>query len=113
MWITLIKLTYAPLRCLKTSPDIHPAEYLYGRLLPSVRWVSEKNSSGIRGVLNLALGKYVSSGSYAELGYRLSSPLERWQRVVECSGLEARYAAEADVGGSNPPLSASYMVALW
>ena len=56
------------------------------------------------------MGKYVSSGGYADLGYRLSSPLERWQRVVECSGLEDRYAAEAGVGGSNPPLSASYMV---
>jgi hypothetical protein len=53
----------------------------------------------------------MSSGGYADLGYRLSSPLERWQRVVECSGLEDGYAAEAGVGGSNPPLSASYEVA--
>src|SRR5215213_5487717 len=80
------------------------------RLIRSLPWVSEKNPSGIRGVLNPALGKYVSSGGYPHLGYRLSSPVERWQRVVECSGLDDRYAAEAGVGGSNPPLSASYMV---
>ena len=55
----------------------------------------------------------MSFGGYIGLEYWLSSPLERWQRVVECSGLEDRYAAEAGVGGSNPPLSASYMGALW
>ena len=27
--------------------------------------------------------------------------------MVECSGLEGRYAAKSGVGGSNPPLSAS------
>ena len=30
--------------------------------------------------------------------------------MVECSGLEERYAANTGVGGSNPPLSASYIV---
>ena len=48
VWITLIKLLYAPLRYLKTSktsPYIHQGERLCGRLLPSVRRVSEKNSS--------------------------------------------------------------------
>src|SRR5829696_8190766 len=45
MWITLIKRIYAPLQCLKTSPDIHQGERLCGGLLPSARLVSEKNSS--------------------------------------------------------------------
>src|ERR687889_1270667 len=45
VWITLIKLFYAPLRYLKTKPDIHQGERLCGRLLPSVLRVSEKNSS--------------------------------------------------------------------
>jgi hypothetical protein len=45
MWITLIKRIYAPLQCLKTSPDIHQGESLCGGLLPSARRVSEKNSS--------------------------------------------------------------------
>ena len=45
MWITLIKLLYATLQHLKIDPDIHQGEKLYGRLLPSVLRVSEKNSS--------------------------------------------------------------------
>src|SRR5215217_2504677 len=45
VWITLIKRIYAPLQCLKTSPDIHQGERLCGGLLPSARRVSEKNSS--------------------------------------------------------------------
>ena len=45
MWITLIKLSYTPLRGCSSAPDIHQGEKLYGRLLPSVLRVSEKNSS--------------------------------------------------------------------
>ena len=45
MWITLIKLSYTPLQGFFSHPDIHQGEKLYGRLLPSVRRVSEKNSS--------------------------------------------------------------------
>src|SRR5215213_6551977 len=45
VWITLIKLLYATLQHLKIAPDIHQGEKLYGRLLPSARRVSEKNSS--------------------------------------------------------------------
>jgi hypothetical protein len=45
VWITLIKRPYAPLRYLKIDPNIHQGERLCGRLLPSVRRVSEKNSS--------------------------------------------------------------------
>src|SRR5215218_10500754 len=44
VWITLIKLPYAPLWCLKTNPDIHLPEKVCGKLLPAVRRVSEKNS---------------------------------------------------------------------
>src|SRR5215207_2384878 len=45
VWITLIKLLYAPLQRPKTNPDIHQGERLCARLLPSVPLVSEKNSS--------------------------------------------------------------------
>ena len=45
MWITLNKLLYAPLQHAYSEPIIHQGERLYGRLLPSVRRVSEKNSS--------------------------------------------------------------------
>src|SRR5215207_846659 len=45
VWITMIKLLYATLQHLKIAPDIHQGEKLYGRLLPSARRVSEKNSS--------------------------------------------------------------------
>src|SRR5215204_2282256 len=45
VWITLNKLLYAPLRYLKSKPDIHQGERLCGRLLPSLLRVSEKNSS--------------------------------------------------------------------
>ena len=44
VWITLIKLPYALLRYLKIDLNIHQEEKLYGRLLPSVPRVSEKNS---------------------------------------------------------------------
>ena len=44
VWITLNKLLYVPLYEPKTKPDIHQGERLCGRLLPSVRRVSEKNS---------------------------------------------------------------------
>jgi hypothetical protein len=45
VWITLIKLLSAPLRYLKSKPDIHLPEYICGRLLPLVLRVSEKNST--------------------------------------------------------------------
>ena len=45
MWITLIKLLYAPPQHPKNKPDIYQGERLCGRLLPSVLRVSEKNSS--------------------------------------------------------------------
>jgi hypothetical protein len=45
VWITPNKLLYAPLWYLKIKLDIHQGESLCGRLLPSVRRVSEKNSS--------------------------------------------------------------------
>ena len=45
VWMTLIKLLYAPLQYPKINPYIHQGERLYGRLLPSVPQVSEKNSS--------------------------------------------------------------------
>src|SRR5215217_3607970 len=45
VWITLIKLLYAPLRHRRSGPNIQPTEYLCGGLLPSVRRVSENNSS--------------------------------------------------------------------
>jgi hypothetical protein len=41
----MIKLLYSPLRLPKIDPDIHQGERLCGRLLPSARRVSEKNSS--------------------------------------------------------------------
>jgi len=43
--MTLNKLIYAPLQYLKTNADIHQAERLCARLLPSIPQVSEKNSS--------------------------------------------------------------------
>ena len=45
MWITLIKLLYAPLRWSLTTTSIHARERLCTPLLPKVRRVSEKNSS--------------------------------------------------------------------
>src|SRR5215211_676873 len=45
VWITLIKLPYAPLRWSLTTTSIHARERLCTPLLPSVRRVSEKNSS--------------------------------------------------------------------
>jgi hypothetical protein len=45
VWITLIKRPYALLRYLKIDHNIHQGERLYGRLLPPVLRVSEKNSS--------------------------------------------------------------------
>ena len=45
VWITLIKLSYTPLRGCLSDPDFHQGERLCGRLLPSVLRVSEKNSS--------------------------------------------------------------------
>src|ERR671920_458590 len=45
VWITLIKLPYAPLRYPRIGHDIHQDERLCGRLLPSVLRVSEKTSS--------------------------------------------------------------------
>ena len=45
VWITLIKLLYAPLRGCLSDPDIHQGESLCDRLLPSALRVSEKNSS--------------------------------------------------------------------
>jgi hypothetical protein len=51
------------------------------------------------------LGKYMPSGSYIDLGYGLFLAW-RGGRVVECGGLEDRYAQIVGVGGSNPPLSA-------
>jgi hypothetical protein len=45
VWITLIKLLSAPLRYLKSKPDIHLPEYICGGLLPLVLRVSEKNPS--------------------------------------------------------------------
>src|SRR5215217_8638917 len=45
VWIILIKLPYAPLRCSLTTTSIHARERLCTPLLPSVRRVSEKNSS--------------------------------------------------------------------
>jgi hypothetical protein len=47
VWITLIKLPYAPLRGYLSDPVIHAGEQVCGRLLPSVRRVSEKNPSRI------------------------------------------------------------------
>src|SRR5215218_291801 len=44
VWITLIKLPYAPLRHRRSGPDIHPPECICGRLLHASLWVSEKNS---------------------------------------------------------------------
>ena len=44
VWINLNKLLYAPLQHPKTNPHIRQGERLCGRLLPSVLWVSEKNS---------------------------------------------------------------------
>src|SRR5215208_3331586 len=44
VWITLIKLLYVPLQYPNINPYIHQDERLCGRLLPSVRRVSEKNS---------------------------------------------------------------------
>jgi hypothetical protein len=44
LWITLIKRIYTLHRYLKIDPHIHQGERLYGRLLPSVLRVSEKNS---------------------------------------------------------------------
>ena len=49
VWITLIKLLYAPLRYPKTNPYIHQGERLYGRLLRLIPLVSEKSSSRILG----------------------------------------------------------------
>jgi hypothetical protein len=45
VWITLIKLLYAPLQQPCQHPDIHQGERLCCRLLPAVPLVSEKNSS--------------------------------------------------------------------
>ena len=45
VWITLIKLSYTPLRGCLSDTDIHQGESLCGRLLPSALRVSEKNSS--------------------------------------------------------------------
>jgi len=45
VWITLIKLPYAPLRYLEIKPDIHEGESLCGRLIRPLLRVSEKNPS--------------------------------------------------------------------
>ena len=45
VWITLIKLLYAPLQGDLFGPDIHQGERLCGRLLPAVPLVPEKSPS--------------------------------------------------------------------
>ena len=45
VWITLNKLSYAPLRGCSSYSDIHADEWLCGGLPPSAQRVSEKNSS--------------------------------------------------------------------
>jgi hypothetical protein len=49
------------LRYLNTDPDIHQGEKIYGRLLPSVLRVSEKNSSRILGEQGSPAGEPTSS----------------------------------------------------
>jgi hypothetical protein len=43
VWITLIKLLYAPLGYHHPHPDVHQSERICTRLLPSVLWVAENN----------------------------------------------------------------------
>ena len=45
VWITLNKLSYAPLRGCSSYSDIHADEWLCGGLPPSAQRVSEKNPS--------------------------------------------------------------------
>src|SRR5215218_8581727 len=57
VWITLIKLPYAPLRYLEIKPDIHEGESLCGRLIRPLLRVSEKNpSETVRKGAGVALG---------------------------------------------------------